>query len=85
MKKILIILLTIITSSCTMHGDHIFRGDIVHVCWTGDVPVFLSKETTQEMAVGLCKKRFGSDTVTWIPGEVCAFGYCSTDNWDRSI
>lgn len=68
MKKILIILLSIITSSCTMPGEHFFKGEQVFIAWGGDVPVFLSRDTTQKKAIELCKERFGSESVTWKPG-----------------
>ena len=69
MRKILIILLTIITSSCTMPGEHFFKGDKVFIAWAGDTPIFLSRETTQKKAIELCHERFESKSVTWKPGN----------------
>tara|TARA_S200002703_G_scaffold153357_1_gene154858 strand:- start:12 stop:452 length:441 start_codon:yes stop_codon:yes gene_type:complete len=87
MKKILIILLTIITSSCSTQGNHIFKGDRVEVLFNGDFTLpglALSREETQKIAVQLCKKRFGSQTVTWKPGECYVTDKRCSTKWSGS-
>ena len=63
-------LIVLMTLGCSIEGDYSIRGDKIEVLYAGDFSIVgLSREETQSIALEVCKKRFGSETVTWKPGK----------------